>query len=157
MSTPSSFVPSPGEEPPVLLVSRDEEHVRLLAGYHLVIAGFHTVALILFVLLPLLIGPAFYRALGAPPPPNPLLWQQMLLVNLLVRGLLTFLIALNGWSLKRRRHWLTCVLLSIFECSALILLHDPLSFLLGVSAILVLRRPGVKEMFNRTSHPSHSA
>lgn len=141
------------EEPAVRLVNRDEEHVRLLAGYHLVIAGFHGVALFLFVLLPLLIGPAFYRALGTPQPPNPLLWQQLLLVNLLIRGLLTFLIALNGWSLKRRRYWLTCVLLSVLECSALILLHDPLSFLLGISAVLVLRRPGVKAMFRQTASP----
>ena len=73
--------------------------------------------------------------------------QQLLLVHLMIRGLITLIIALNGWSLKRRQHWLTCILLSILECSALILLRDPLSFLLGISAILTLRRSSVKTLF----------
>jgi hypothetical protein len=128
-------------------VNRDEEHLRLLALYHRVVAGIHSVALLVFVVLPLIIGPAYYHSAANPLPVNPKLMQQLLLVSLIVRGLIIIMIALNGWFLQQKRHWLTCVILSILECGAIVLLHEPSGLLLGVSAILVLRRESVKALY----------
>jgi hypothetical protein len=131
-----------------VLVNRDEEHVRLLSGYHWLAVILHGFELLVFVVLPLCIGPSFYAAMGTPAPP-PTVLQQLLLVNLLLRGTLTLLIAFNAWLLQRRRNWVSCLILSILECSALVLMRDPLSLILGVSTVLVLRRDSAKALFRK--------
>lgn len=133
-----------------VFVNRDEEHVRLLSGYHWLAVILHGFELLVFVVLPLCIGPSFYAAMGTPAPP-PAVLQQLLLVNLLLRGTLTLLIAFNAWLLQRRRNWLSCLIISILECSALVLMRDPLSLILGVSTVLVLRRDSAKALFRQAA------
>ena len=66
--------------------------------------------------------------------------------GLILASLMIAITALNGWSLLHRRHWLSCIIMSCIEC-----LSIPVGMLLGVSAILVLRRPAVREWFRATS------
>lgn len=71
--------------------------------------------------------------------------QEHLIKGLLVVGLVTAILALNGWSIKKRQHYLSCLVLSCIEC-----LSVPVGMILGVSAIMVLRRESVRELFRQT-------
>lgn len=119
------------------LVNRDEEHLRLLSGYHLLFAGILTVILLVFTLLPLLLGSAYFQALKLQPTP-----PDKLITALIIGALYTTVVALNGWSLKKQRHRISCIILSCIEC-----LNIPFGMILGISAILVLRRESVRELF----------
>lgn len=125
-----------------VMVDRDEEHLRLLAVFHFIVGGFNLLVLVLLVLLPLVLGPSYYAALNIPQPPGG--WQERLIGALLVGSLQTLIYALNGWSLKNHHNRISCMILSVIEC-----LSIPLGLILGVSAILVLRRDSVKELFDR--------
>lgn len=132
--------------PEIKMVNRDEEHLKLLGLYHFVVAGFNLLALILFVIVPLLMGPAYMQSLtGTLPPGGAAAVQQQLIGGLIVGGLLTFILAMNGWSLRRHENWMSCIIMSCIQC-----LSIPLGMILGISAILVLRRPSVKELFRQT-------
>jgi hypothetical protein len=130
------------------MVDRDEEHLRLLGNYHLIVAGINAVALILFVVLPLLIGPSYYAVLGVTVHGSAADMQQRLLAGLLLGGLMTLIYALNGLSLKNKRHRISSMILSAVEC-----LNLPLGMILGISAILVLRRESVKALFASQAQP----
>lgn len=121
-------------------VNRDEEHLQLLGFYHLLMAGLTTLALVLFTLLPLLIGPSFFKFLGLPPNP-----PEKLMIGLLFLGLVSAVYAFNGWSLRKKQHYISCIILSCVEC----LTNVPYGLIMGISAILVLRRESVKELFNK--------
>ena len=125
------------------LVNRDEEHLRLLAIFHFVVGGFNLLALLVFIILPLVIGPAYYAALHMPLTADAMpMVQKQLVGGLIVGSLQTLIYGLNGWSMQHRRNRISCLILSIIECVSI-----PLGLMLGVSAILVLRRATVKALF----------
>lgn len=133
-----------------VMVDRDEEHLKLLGIYHFVVAGLLLLTVIMFVIVPLLVGPG---NLGAQLPPGGVAAvQQQLIIGLIVGGLLTFVFAMNGWSLRRHENLITCMILSCLECLTIVLGFSLGGFglILGISAVLVLRRPSVKELFKRT-------
>jgi hypothetical protein len=126
-----------------VLIDRDEEHLRLLALFHFVVAGFNLLALLLLVVLPLALGPNYYAALKLPQPPGGLAAiQQRLVGALIVGGLQTLIYAYNGWCMKNHHNRISCMIMSVFEC-----LSIPVGLILGVSAILVLRRDSTKALF----------
>lgn len=134
-------------QPGSVMVNRDEEHLDLLAQYHWVVAILSAVVLIVFVLLPLVLGPGYLEALHIAMPEGGRQAMQLRLVSgLLVGGMATLVFALNGWSLKKRHYYISCLILSCIEC-----LSIPLGMILGVSAILVLRRESVKAMFHQSA------
>src|SRR5688572_31276181 len=49
---------------PYTTLFRSEEHLRLLGNYHLLVASLNALGLVLFVLLPLIVGPAYIEAIG---------------------------------------------------------------------------------------------
>jgi hypothetical protein len=120
------------------LINRDEEHLRLLGNYHLLMAGLTALVLVLFTLLPLLVGPAFFTFLGLPPSP-----PEKLVFSLLLLGIISAIYGFNGWSLRNRQHRVSCIILSCIEC----LTSLPYGMIMGISAILVLRRESVRELF----------
>lgn len=126
-----------------MLVDRDAEHLRLLGIYHMVFGAFSLIILLLFVLAPLIIGPSFYSSLHVPVP-DPALLRKQLLTGLLAGGLQVFVYVMNGWCLYRHRNRMSAIVMSIAEC-----LSIPIGLVLGLSAIIVLRRDTVKELFNR--------
>jgi hypothetical protein len=109
-----------------------------------VVATISALVLVLFVLLPLVLGPGFLEMLHLQLPPGGRQTLQLRLVRgLLVGGLATLVFAWNGWALKKRQYYVCCMILSCIEC-----LSIPLGMILGVSAVLVLRRESVKAMFH---------
>lgn len=135
----SDSVPSQGTAHSAQWVVRDEEHLRLLAGYHGVVAlGLVLFCLFLYV-LPLAVGPGYYQLFSVLKPLPP----QWLLAGLLVSLIQVTVLGLNGWCLWRRKNRWSSLVLSCAECLCL----PPLGFLLGVSAVLVLRRDSVAARF----------
>lgn len=132
-----------------IVVDRDQEHLRLLVIYHGVVAGLSLLGLLLFVILPLVLGSSYQEILihllklpqaistGAA-------LQKRLLLGLLAGSMMIAVLALNGWSMSQRKNYYSCLILSCVEC-----LSFPLGMILGVSAILVLRRDSVKAMFRQ--------
>lgn len=121
-----------------VMVDRDVEHLRLLGVFHFVVGGLCLVILVFLVLLPLLLGPSYSNGVNSHKS------AAQLVGDLIVGGLLTLILMLNGWSLKNHHNRISCMVMSIFEC-----LSIPLGTILGVSAILVLRRESVKQLFER--------
>ncbi len=135
------------------LVDRDEEHLRLLSVFHWVAAGFNLLVVVLLVLVPLLWGADYYASLKIQLPPGGMAAMSRRLMEALVAGSLqTLVYALNGWSIRQHQFRISCMILSVVECLSL-----PLGLILGVSAILVLRRDSVKALFTRNNlqHVAH--
>lgn len=133
-----------------MFVDRDEEHLRLLGLYHFIVSGLCFLAVVIFVIVPLLIGPG---NLGVPlPPGGAAALQKQLVGGLLIGGLLTFIFAMNGWSLRRHENLITCMILSCIECLSIVLGFTLGGFglILGISAVLVLRRPSARALFQST-------
>lgn len=124
------------------MVNRDEEHLRLLGIFHLLIAGINTALLVIFVLLPLLVGPRWLHVLKMSHA-SPEKLMKGLIVGILITAVYTF----NGLSLKKKQHYISCIILSCIEC----LTNIPYGLIMGVSAILVLRRESVRELFKKQS------
>ncbi len=125
------------------LVDRNDEHLRLLGLYHgLITAGFLLLVLLMYA-LPLLIGPRYYQVVVLFKPLTP----QLLLAGLLLSLIQVTVMGLNAWCLFRRKNRLSCMVLSCAECLCL----PPLGFILGLSAVLVLRREAVAVLFQKQS------
>lgn len=132
--------------PPVsssFLVDRNVEHLRLLTIYHFVVAILVAGLWVVFYILPLVIGPTYYQFLHLPVTLSAEALRVQLLGGLVVYGAQIAVLGLNGRCLQQRKHWISCVVLSCIEC----LCAPPLGLLLGVSAVLVLRRESVKILF----------
>lgn len=128
------------------LVNRDEEHLKLLAFYHFLFAGINTLFLVVFVILPLVMGPGAYGPMHFPGGPGPLDMRQRLLGGLLIGGLMILVFAMNGWSLKNRQNRISSMILSCVECLSL-----PWGMVLGISTLMVLKRESVKALFSSGS------
>ena len=120
-------------------VNRDEEHLKLLANYHWLVCIVYFLTLLLNVIIPLWIAK----------PTTPLSHADgtLLLGRLLIQSLYVVFSGMTAWCLKRHKHWLTCCILSVYECSSIVLIHDPMGIILGISAILKLKNDSVKELF----------
>ncbi len=127
------------------LVDRDQEHIRLLWIYHWVLGSLVALLWVLFYILPLVLGPLFYQALHFKMPASPDVLKTHLLTGLLTYGAQALVLGLNGWMLRQRKHWLSCVILSTITCLCVL----PIGLILGVSAVLVLRRESVKALFRQ--------
>ncbi len=129
---------------PHFLVDRNLEHLRLLAIYHLIIAAAVVLLGIFLYGLPLVMGAALPLVFPGLPTWSPGVSRIQLGASLLVILVQVAVLGLNGWCLRNRKHWLSCVILSCIECLCAL----PLGLLLGISAVLVLRRESVKTIFS---------
>jgi hypothetical protein len=131
-------------------VNQDEEHLRLLAIFHYIVAGLAA----LFSFLPLLyagMGALFIWAAQHPnpkqtgqPPPEFLGWIFIGLGSFFfLLGLaMALCILISGRALaKRTRYWFVFVIACI-EC-----LFMPFGTILGVFTLIVLSRESVKKLF----------
>jgi hypothetical protein len=130
---------------PHFLVDRNLEHLRLLGIYHRVIAFAVALLGIFLYGLPLVMGaPLFSLLFPWLPTLSPGVSSIQLGKGLLVMLVQVTVLGLNGWWLQNRKNWLSCVILSCIEC----LCSFPLGLLLGISAVLVLRRESVHAIFS---------
>lgn len=134
------------------MVSREEEHLRLLklgayglGGFHALCSLFPLIHIGMGVLIMLMPASA-WKDSGAPPPFFGwifiLIGAVVMVSGLLFSACQIFLGRLIG----RRRHWRACIILSVVTCLAV-----PLGTFLGGAAIWVLTRPGVKERFQTSA------
>lgn len=135
-------------------MNQDAEHLRLLSIFHYVVAGL-TAMFSLFPVIHLALGITMVVmpekwAEGGELPPAFLAWFLIILASVIILAGLTlsFLIALNGVFIKKRRRWLFCVVVAGLECLVM-----PFGTALGVLTLLVFMRDSVKEEFNPTPPP----
>ncbi|HEX4588386.1 MAG TPA: hypothetical protein VH120_00535, partial [Gemmataceae bacterium] len=128
----------------------DEEHLRLLAVFHYVVAGLAALVACLPI-LHLAFGIAIVLdAFPAPPngvpPPALLGWVLIGLASIFIVVGWTFAIALAvaGRLLQRRRGYTYCLVLAAIAC-----VFTPFGTVLGVFTLIVLLRPSVKGLFRR--------
>jgi hypothetical protein len=129
---------------PHFLVDRNLEHLRLLGIYHLIIASVVALLGVFLYGVPLVMGAALSPVFPGLPTWSPGVSRIQLGAGLLVMLLQVGVLGLNGWFLRTRKNWLSCVILSCVECLCAV----PLGLLLGISAVLVLRRESVQTIFS---------
>ncbi|PYL09937.1 MAG: hypothetical protein DME33_02780 [Verrucomicrobia bacterium] len=128
----------------------DNEHLRLLAIFHYVVAGLAA----LFSFFPLLysaMGGFILYAAHHPGPHNQETPPAFLAWILIVMGALFFLAGLTmamciliaGRSLARQRHYWFAFVIACIEC-----IFMPFGTILGVFTIIVLSRESVKTLFS---------
>ena len=130
-------------------INQDQEHLRLLAIFHYVVAGLTT----LFACLPLIhlvvgilaiVTPESMTDKSGNVPPPFFGWMFAIIGGMMIFLGWAFAISLfcAGRFLARRKHYLFCFVIACLNC-----LFVPLGTALGVFAIIVLLRPSVKELF----------
>jgi hypothetical protein len=129
-------------------MNQDEEHLRLLAIFHYVVAGL-TALFSMFPLLHLALGlfvifsPRSFQEHGNPPPAF-IGWFFVVFASvfiLLGLTLATFIL-INGRCIAKRRHYTFCQVIACVEC-----LLMPFGTILGVFTLIVLSRESVKPLF----------
>ena len=139
------------------LINRDEEHLRLLAIFHFVCAGFaalvacipiiHLVlGLVLLLLAPQIFGPGKAQ----PPAFLGLIFVLFASVFILIGWTFAVLLAWAGRCLARRKHHTYCFVMACVAC-----LFQPFGAVLGVFTIIVLLRPSVKLLFGLPAPGCH--
>jgi hypothetical protein len=134
-------------------MSDDEQHLRLLSIFHYVVAGF--LALVgCFPLIHLALGIAIVSdALPSVPegahgggPPEILGWMFIAVAAFMIVCAWTLAVCIlaAGLKLAGRTGYLFCLIIAGIEC-----VFMPVGTVLGVFTIVVLLRPGVKELFGR--------
>ena len=132
-------------------MSRDDEHLQLLALFHYVVA----ILAALFSLFPtvhLAVGIALVSgAFADPADPFPFTlvgWFLILFGGCWIAFGLTFAscLAAAGRFLKARRHYQFCIVMAGLAC-----VFMPFGTALGIFTILVLTRQDVREQFNGTA------
>ena len=133
----------------------DREHLRLLSMFHYVVAGFSG----LFACLPLIhlamgIGFLTGRLQGSQGSDDGARLVGGVLVGiasvfLLVGWTLVGLLILAGRSLARHRRYTLCLVMAAISCAFM-----PFGTVLGVFTLIVLLRPGVKELFGVGTPPA---
>ncbi len=136
------------------LVDRDQEHLALLkVGFYIMAAfqGFYSLCTLFGISLGVFFLFGFPHAT---PPPG--IDPRFLVALFLGLGIATFLFGMAatfltyfaGRSLSERRRRIFCMVLAGVLCLSL-----PFGTVLGVCTIMVLNRPSVKELFDRTGAP----
>ena len=136
----------------------NEQHLRLLATFHYVVAGFTA----LFALFPLIHFAVGWFMLHAPAPktgeapPAFIGWLFMgfgASFFMLGESFAACVVAAGRFITQRRRYWFVFVM-ACFQCA-----FFPFGTVLGVFTIVVLSRPAVKQMFGlkavSSQQPSH--
>jgi len=136
-------------QPPIM--NQDEEHLRLLAIFHYVVAGIAAV-FSLFPVIHLIVG--LFLVFGAKyfkqqdnPPPEFFGWFFIIFASffILVGLTMAVLILINGRCLAKRKHYTFCQVMSGMEC-----VFMPFGTILGVFTLVVLSRPSVRPLFGQS-------
>jgi hypothetical protein len=131
-------------------MNQDEEHLRLLAIFHYVVAGMAAlfamfpVIHLIFGLLMVFDGDKFFKNNQGNEPPVIIGWLFIIIAVLFITIGLTMavLIFINGRCLAKRRRYQFCQVMSGVEC-----LFMPFGTILGVFALIVLSRESVRTLF----------
>ncbi len=134
------------------LTPQDEEHLRLLAIFHYVVAGITA----LFSLIPIAhITVGILMVMGklesGPSDAAEPLWMGWMFIAMggvwMAAGLtLAVCLALAGRYLRARQHYMYCLVVACIAC-----IFTPFGTVLGIFTIIVLMRQTVKDAFAATA------
>jgi hypothetical protein len=131
-------------------MTKDQEHLKLLAIFHYVLAGCSTCFSSMFLMhffwgLAVLTGSPFLGPAEKNPPPAPMGIVLMLIGGGIVLMGWSFAACLvfAGRSLTQQRRYVFCFTVAVLMC----VFCNPLGTVLGVFTIITLMRPTVKELF----------
>lgn len=131
-------------------MAQDQEHISLLATFHYVVAGIAA----LFSLFPVLhlamglsmvfLPEKFSGPNGANPFPGAFGWIFVAMASVFIVMGLAYAISIffAAQSLRKRRHYMFCLVMGGVEC-----VFFPFGTVLGVFTLIVLTRESVKELF----------
>jgi len=128
-------------------MTNDEEHLRLLSTFHLVLGGI----LAFFSCIPFIhvgmgiamMSGALDQGRNAPPPLFGLIFVVMGGTFILLGWTVAVLLLMAGKRLRKRQSYTFCFVVAAISCAFM-----PMGTVLGVFTILVLNRPTVKAMFS---------
>ncbi|HWN95242.1 MAG TPA: hypothetical protein VNT99_09425 [Methylomirabilota bacterium] len=131
------------------MVNQDEEHLKLLSILHYVWGGLTALGCCFGGFYAIVGGGVMTAATqtqGANAPP---VWLGGIFFLIgafiaLLAGTVSVLTILSGRSLARKKHYTFCLVMAFVSC-----LSIPLGTALGIFTIIVLQRPGVKQMFGQ--------
>ena len=127
-------------------MDKDEDYLKLLSIFHYVvgeIAGFFAC----FPLIHLCIGMAMLAgAIDDAPEVVGLFFVMFSLFAIAAGWTLAICLIVAGRRLATRRHYTFCLVMAAISC-----IFMPFGTVLGVFTIIVLMRPGVKELFAATT------
>ncbi len=133
---------------PKLVMTRDEEHLRLLSIFHYVVGGL-AVLFALFPIIHLILGlvmifaPNKFGGKGEPPPAFLGWFFVIFAAPFIVLGwTFAVFVLTTGRFLARRKHYMFCLVMGGVEC-----LFMPFGTVLGVFTIMVLMQEPVKLLF----------
>lgn len=129
--------------------NNDEEHLRLLAIFHYVVAGLAAL-FALFPIIHLVMGlfmvfaPQQFTGSGQQPPPAFIGWIFVVMGSIFITAglIMAGLILTTGRFIARRKHQTFCFVMGCVEC-----LFFPFGTALGVFTIVLLNRSSVKLLF----------
>ena len=137
-------------------MDKDSEHLNLLSVFHYVLAALTAVfacipCLHLGLGLIMLLNPEVLANGHSQAPPRAIGWMFILIggAAILFGWAVAILTFLAGRSLKRRRRYTFCFVVAAVQCCFI-----PLGTALGVFTLIVLCRPTVKPLFERTAMSS---
>jgi len=138
-------------------MTKDQEHLKLLAIFHYVLAACSTCFSSIFLMhffwgLAVRRGSPFLGPAEKNPPPAPLGIMLILMGGGIVLMGWSFAACLvfAGRSLAQHRRWVFCFTVAVLMC----VFCNPLGTVLGVFSIITLMRPTVKELFGvEHAHP----
>ena len=124
-----------------------EDHLRLLAVFHYVFAGFALLGMgflaMHYGLMSRMMDSANWENQANPPPEGFLdlfVWFYVAMGAMLLVGLVLNLVAAR--SLRARRHWMLCAVVAGLNC-----LQVPVGTVLGVFTLVVINRADVRASF----------
>lgn len=128
-----------------------ENHLRLLATFHYVLAALSA----LFSLLPVVyiaVGVAMLSGAmdGKDAPPEAFGWLFVIMgaLAMLIGATYVVLVVLAGRFVSGRRHWTFCIVVAAISCA-----FFPFGTVLGVFTVIVLSRAEVKGAFEAGAAP----
>jgi hypothetical protein len=138
-------------------MDKDQEHLRLLSIFHYVVAGmmaFLSCFPVLYVVVGLIMLVASHFSHGPaqrhePPAIVGALFVVIGSLIILAGWVTAGMIALAGRCLGRHQCYFYCLVVAAISC-----LFMPVGTILGVFTILVLARPGVKQLFEAGTSPA---
>ncbi len=135
------------------MVDQDEEHLKLLSILHYIWGGLTALGCCFGGFYAIVGGGIMAAAAQGQGRNGPPRWFGGLFVIIgaliaLLAGTYSVLTILSGRNLARKRNYTFCLVMAFISC-----LSIPLGTALGIFTIIVLQRPGVKQMFGQMPPP----
>lgn len=131
-------------------MNKDLDHLKLLAVFHYVLAGFCIFPLLyglFYVVIGIFAGAMIASAPNSKDGPPAVLFGGIFVVIGLIVAIVSLIIGFlffkSGRNLSKQQSYTFCFVIACISC-----VFMPLGTILGVFTIIVLLRPSVKEIFN---------